>query len=320
MEPMNDPKMDENTVALSGVFAALITPVDQGGSPDASLLAQLIDFVVNAGVDGLCLGGGTAEYPHFSIGDRKQLVDDAARHLDGRLPFITAVGAPTSRNVIELGKHALSRGSLALLLPMPFFFRYTQDDIAAYVRETVLSLDAPCLLYNLPAFANPLEPEMSISLLRSLHNVIGLKDSSGDRGALSTLIGARDRSPFTLMCGSDGVFFEAMEAGWDGSISGIASCCPEVLRALYDHHRAGRRSEARLCQDLLDELVEMVGRLPFPWSIRIAAEARGFPNGPLPYPLSEQRQIQVAELRREYEAWFDLNLPRILSESSNQSR
>jgi 4-hydroxy-tetrahydrodipicolinate synthase len=224
------------------------------------------------------------------------------------------------RDVVELGKHAFSRGSIALLLPMPFFFRYAQVDLAAYIRETVHTLEAPCLLYNLPSFTNPLEPETSISLLQSLQNLVGLKDSSGNRNALSMLEKARDDSPFTLMCGSDGVFFDAMEAGWDGGISGIASCCPEVLVALYDHHRAGRTYEARQCQELLDGLVEMVERLPFPWSIRIAAEARGFPNGPLPYPLSEQRRIQAAELRREYESWFDANLPRILSERISQSR
>ena len=320
MYSMNNPDRDGSNVALSGVYAALITPVAQDGGPDASRLAQLIDFVVDGGVDGICIGGGTAEYPHFSIEHRKRLVDEAARHLDGRLPFITAIGSPTLRNVIDLGKHALSRGSMALLLPMPYFYRYAQDDVAAYIRETVLTLDAPCLLYNLPAFTNSLEPETSISLLESLENLVGMKDSSGNRSALSMLEEARDNSPFTLMCGSDGAFFDAMEAGWDGGISGIASCCPEVLVALYNHHRAGRRSEARLCQELLDELVEMVERLPFPWSIRIAAEARGFPNGPLPYPLSEQRQIQAAELRREYESWFDANLPRLVSESIGQSR
>jgi 4-hydroxy-tetrahydrodipicolinate synthase len=214
---------------------------------------------------------------------------------------------------LELGEHALKEGSQALLLPMPYFFRYEQEDLEAYARHVVHTLDAPCLLYNLAAFTNPLQPETSLALLRTEPHFVGMKDSSGDRSALRSLADARQETPFSLMCGSDGLILDALDAGWDGTISGIASCCPEVLVALYRHHLAGRQEEARHCQQLLDALVDMIGRLPFPWSIRIAAEVRGIPTGPLPYPLSPHRQQQVAQLRREYEQWFDEHVPVVSS-------
>lgn len=305
---MPDLSRNNDAPNLSGVYAALITPVDDQGQPEREALLHLVDFVVERGVDGICIGGGTAEYPHFSLEHRKLIVEYVARHLDGHIPFVTSIGAPTMRGVLELGEHALRAGSSSLLVPMPFFFRYGQEDLAAYVREVVRSLDAPCILYNLAAFTNPLDPETSLSLLHAQPNLIGIKDSSGDRQALRTIQEGRGDAPFALMVGSDGLFLDALNAGWDGGISGIASCCPEVLVALYAHHRAGQVDEARRCQNLLDELVTMVDRLPFPWSIRLAADVRGFPNGPLPYPLSEERRAQAAELRKDYVAWFDKNL------------
>ncbi len=296
---------------LHGLYAALITPVDAHGQPDEQGLCRLLDFVAQRGVDGFCLGGGTAEYPHFSLEQRKNLVAAAARHLKGRLPFVTAIGATTMRGVLELGAHALEQGSERLLLPMPFFYRYEQQDLAACATEVARTLQAPCLLYNLAAFTNnPLDPETTLRLLRSEPYLVGIKDSSGDAAALETLAAGRAGRPdLTLLCGSDGLFLDALEAGWDGAISGVASCAPEVLAQLYRSHRAGEKAQARLWQDKLNELIALIGRLPFPWSIRVACEVRGLPNGPLPWPLSAERQAEISRLRRRYEQWFETCLP-----------
>jgi dihydrodipicolinate synthase/N-acetylneuraminate lyase len=300
---------ESDSLNLGGVYAALMTPVDDRGHPDAKALGRLIDFVAATGIDGVCLGGGTGEYPHFSLEDRKGIVALAARRLRGQLPFLVSIGAPTVRNAIDLGRHALEQGCGALLLPMPYFYRYEQEDMAACVRTVVRTLDAPCLLYNLAAFTNPLSPDTAIALLRSEPNVVGLKESSGETGALSRISRARNDAPWALFCGSDALALDALGAGWNGLISGIASCCPELLVALYRHHVAGRNLEAQKLQALLNELVAAVDRLPFPWSIRIAADVRGIPTGSLPWPLSPKRELEVRDLRTFYDAWFSRNLP-----------
>lgn len=302
---------DDNAPRVQGVYAALITPVDERGRPAADELMRLLDFVVEQGVDGVCLGGGTAEYPHFSLNQRKTIVATAARHLDQRVPFVTAIGAPTVRDVLDLGTHALDHGSQALLLPMPFFYRYEQPDLAAYARAVAQMLAAPCLLYNLAAFTNPLQPATTIDLLRTEPHVVGLKDSSGNPEALIRLAAERGDAAWSLLCGSDGRALDALEAGWDGIISGIASCCPEVVVALYRSHRAGRAADARRCQELLDALAVSVERLPFPWSIRVAADVRGFASGPLPLPVAPERREEIARLRTFYEDWFARHLPEL---------
>ena len=305
--------MESNTPSKSrttGLYAAPIIPVDEQGSPDEDGLARLIDFVLQGGVDGVCLGGGTGEYPHFSLEQRKRIVAAGARCLAGRAPLLAAIGAPTLRGVIELGEHALEHGSRLLLLPMPFFYAYAQQDLSAYARTVAQTLEAPCLLYNLPAFTNPLEPETALELMRTDPHIVGLKDSSGDRTALAHLAAGQDEPrDYSLLCGADGCFYNALESGWDGAISGIASCAPEVLAALYRNYRAGDQAEARRCQDLLDDLVALVGRLPFPWSIRVACAARGLRNGPFPWPLAPGRQTEVDRLGDTYAQWFDENIP-----------
>ncbi len=74
------------------------------------------------------------------------LIARAARRLPDELTLLTAIGAPNVRHVIDLGKCALDRGSEALLLPMPMFFRYQQRDLAGYCRDVAQALAAPCLV------------------------------------------------------------------------------------------------------------------------------------------------------------------------------
>ena len=63
---------------------------------------------------------------------------------------------PNVRHVIDLGKYAFDQGSEAVLVPMPMFFRYQQQDLAEYCREVAQALAAPCLIYDLPDFTNPI--------------------------------------------------------------------------------------------------------------------------------------------------------------------
>lgn len=292
-----------------GVFAAPITPVDEAGEPDPERLAALLQLALDAGVDGVCIGGGTGEYPHFERAARRRIVEVTAEVLAGRAPWICAVGAPTLRATVELAAHAAEHGCAALLLPMPSFYRFAQQDLAELVRQAVSEVDHPWLLYNLPVFTNSLEPETSVELLRSIPALVGLKDSSGDRDALATHARARDGDRWSLLCGSDGLVLEALRAGWDGSISGIAGACPELLVALVAHHRAGRGEEAARCQRLLDELVTLVGGLPVPWAIRAAAAARGIDTGPLHHPASAARRAELDALEETFRRWFDHNVP-----------
>ncbi len=119
----------------SGVFAALATPIDDLGRVDLATFERVIDFTLDRGVDGIVLGGGTAEYPHFSIEDRARLADLAVRRASGRGAVITCVGTSSIHSTLRLARCTQDSGSDLLLVPMPFFFRYEQQDLAAFVDQ-----------------------------------------------------------------------------------------------------------------------------------------------------------------------------------------
>ena len=289
---------------MNGLFAAVATPIHDDGRFDEGGFDRLVAFLVDAGVDGICIGGATGEYPHFETVDRKAVIRRAAERLPPDRSLLVGIGTPSPRRTIELGEAASAAGSRALLLPMPMFFRYEQEDLQAFAAHVSRALTAPCLLYDLPDFTNGLSRATVLALLRDEAFIVGIKDSSGHEENLTTFAAARRGRDWTLLVGDDRLLHAGLQAGWDGSISGVAGCCPELLVALVKSFRAGHTADTARLQAFLDELIGRLSVFPTPWGIRIALEARGIPTGPLPLPLTAVRRAQVQDFQEWFGKWL----------------
>jgi 4-hydroxy-tetrahydrodipicolinate synthase len=282
---------------VDGLSAALPTPLRRDGRVDLRTLDRIVDLVVEAGVDGICIGGATSEYPHFDVAERVAVIERVADRLTGDTSLLVGVGAPSTSRVVELAHVAAASGARALLLPMPMFFNYEQDDLTAYCAELARRLPAPCLLYDLPEFTNPLSIDTTLALLHHEPSIVGIKDSSGLADNLTTLALAPGRNAWTLLVGDDRLLHQALDAGWNGGVSGVAACCPELVVALVRAIREREGDEAIRLQELVVEVIAHLSVLPTPWGIRVALAARGIDTGPLPLPLTSARQQQVKALQ-----------------------
>ena len=287
------------------VIAAVATPIAANGALHVATFERLTDFLIESGVDGLCLGGATSEYPYIAIADRRLAIGAAARRLPLDRALTVAIGAASFRQVLELGECARDAGSRAVLLPMPMFFLYEQHDLEAFAIEVSRTLRVPLLLYDLPDFTNALAPATAIRLLQTEEFVTGIKDSSGVADNLATYAKARDGRRWTLLVGNDRLLLEGLKAGWDGTISGIACFCPSLLVAMHRMWTHGNAAGAAHLQILLDEVILQLDMLPTPWGIRIALEVLGFSMGSLPLPLSPVRRDQIARYREWLPGWLD---------------
>jgi 4-hydroxy-tetrahydrodipicolinate synthase len=306
--------------AIAGLFAAVATPVHADGSVDFATFDRLLDFLLERDVSGICLGGATGEYPHFESTDRKAIVARAARRLPRDRALLVGIGGAAIRHTLALGRAALESGSRALLLPMPMFFRYEQADLEEFCLYVSNALRGPCLLYNLPDFTNGLDAGTILKLLHESEFIVGIKDSSGELEHLTAFAAARGEHPWTLLVGDDRVLHRGLEVGWNGSISGVAGFCPELLVALYRSHVDGRRDEAARLQGLLDELISQLAPFPTPWGIRVGLAARGIDTGPLPLPVTAARQQQIAAFVEWLPAWLERNaLERSVDSAAKQA-
>lgn len=284
--------------SLSGLHAAAVTPRTASGAVDYATFDRVVDFLLAAGVDGVCLGGATAEFPHATRDERVRLIEHAARRV-GSAALLVGIGAASPTDVVPLGRAALDAGARAVLLSMPLFFRYQQEDLHAFCTDAAARIGGPVLLYDLPSFTTPLTTATVVELLQQAPHIVGIKDSSGQPDRVPALLSARGDLPWRLLVGDDALLVDAMQAGWDGCISGTSGAFPELLLATLRAARAGDTAQLDVLVPLVQELFAQQGVFPTPWGIRIGLEARGIDVGPLPLPASPGRRAQ----RTAYLAW-----------------
>jgi len=296
---------------IHGVNTPLVTPQGDGSKPDLGAMRELIDFVVAGGVRGICIGGTTGEFIHYSLGLRKQMFACAAKH--SAVPIIAGIAHSTLAGATELAQAASDSGARALLVMPPYFFRYAQEEVREFfLRFAERAPDTlPILLYNLPAFGNEISPETARDLLAT-GRFAGIKDSSGSFDNFIRFKALRTHHRFTLLVGDDKLFTAARAQGADGVISGVAGVLPELLLAIERALATGAPMRAQTLDRRLREFIAWLDRFPAPVGLKLALAARGLPAGSLAVPLSPLR-LRLAE---QFTDWFTQWLRPVLEEAA----
>lgn len=286
---------------ITGVYAAVGVPRHTDGRLDEVSFRRHVEFLMARGIRGVALNGATGEYcltTHEELARLLAVTRDAS---GGRLDVICGIGAAGIQDCVRSGMLAVEAGAEALLLPMPYFFPYDQDDLSAFCREAARQLRAPILLYNLPQFTSGLAPETVFELIGDCENIIGIKDSSGSLDILRALTKAD--SVACRMVGNDTVAAEArQEQVCDGVISGIAGVLPELILDLFESDTASvdfARGARRL-----QEFVEHIDGLPTPWGLKWIGECRGIGPATFSQPVSPRRREQGKEVQKWFEPWW----------------
>lgn len=293
---------------LKGVFAALPTVFDHNGRPDPEALDPLVDFLIDSGVDGLCVGGATGEYPACSIRERALIFQRVAEHTRDRVSLIFGVGAGNAAQVTYLANIALECGGIAVLLPPPFYFRYDPNDIVEFTRDLASSSPLPVLIYHIPQFTNSFDLRDALHLIETVPNIAGIKDSSGMSENIPLLADAKAKMSMAYFSGDDSLLFDALRHGADGAISGVASACPELLVEIEKIRCSGSGDYPEWVQKLLNEFITHIDPFPAPWGIKLAMEARGFRLGPLSWKGSRRMDSHIDAFREWFSTWFSVCL------------
>jgi 4-hydroxy-tetrahydrodipicolinate synthase len=171
---------------LSGVIAAISTPVREDGAPDLDRATKLARFLLDNGCDGLNVLGTTGEATSFSLDERKSVMN---AYKSAGLPMdrlMVGTGAAAVTDAIALTRHASELGFAGALVLPPFYYKGVPDDgLVAYIDAIVTataSKPVPLYLYHFPAQSGlPWHIDLIRQLLKKFPGkIVGLKDSSGD--------------------------------------------------------------------------------------------------------------------------------------------
>ena len=212
---------------LSGVIAAVATPIDESGAPDLKRAVNLARYLLDNGCDGLNVLGTTGEATSFSLDERKAVMD--AYKANG-LPLhrlMVGTGAAAVSDAVALTRHAAELGFGGALVLPPFYYKGVPDDgLIAYVDTLVNATGRkpiPIYLYHFPAMSGL---PWHVALIRRLldaypSRIVGLKDSSGDMAYARSA--AAISKNFAVFPSTEACLLEARRGDFAGCISATAN-------------------------------------------------------------------------------------------------
>ena len=266
---------------LRGIFAPATTPFDAAGELDPGALRRNASAYREAGVRGLVLFGTTGEGPLVDEAERVRALSAVREEVGADFPLLAGAGAESTRAAIRLARSMGESGADAVLVTPPTYYRpqMTVEALRDHYLAIAAASPVPVLLYQVPpAYATVVLTRELVAAVADHPHIIGIKDSSGDPGALRGLLEI-PAAGFSVLVGNGGLVLEGLRAGAAGAVVTVAALAPRLAASLYQRWREGDEAGAAAIQAQLAELQgSVVGRMGIP-GIKAAVDAAGLAGG-----------------------------------------
>ena len=229
-------------VEWNGVYPALNTYFREDDSLDIPQLISNIQAQINAGVDGLIIGGSLGESSTITHEERIQMLQAALSEFSD-IPVLVNIAEGSTRDAISLAEEAEKHGAHGLMVLPPMMYKPTDDETIKHFEAVAKSTSLPILIYN-----NPVDYKIEVTLdmfdvLLKYDNIQAVKESTRDICNISR-IRNRFGNDLKILCGVDTLALESLVSGADGWVAGLVDAFPAETVAIYRLVKAGRIQEA----------------------------------------------------------------------------
>ena len=231
------------TFEWKGVFPAVTTKFTDDDQLDFDAFDLNLRAQLDAGVDGIILGGSLGEASTLLQEEKDVLLIHTVSVVARQVPVLMNVAEQSTKAAVEAAIRARDNGADGLMLLPPM--RYTSDDreTVAFLRVVAQATDLPIILYNNPAdYKIWISPEM-FHQLEDLPTIQAVKESTRDISNITRMkneFGER----IAVLTGVDTLGMESLLMGADGWVAGLVCAFPRETVAIYRLIKAGKIQEA----------------------------------------------------------------------------
>ena len=230
-----------------GVFPVAPTTFDEAGGLDLASQKRCIDFMIDAGSQGICILANFSEQFVLADDERELLARTILEHVNGRVPVIVTTTHFSSRLTIERSKRAQALGAAMVMVMPPYHgatIRVGEAQVFDYFARLSDAISIPIMVQDAPVSGTVLSPALLARMAREIQQVAYFKiESAGAASKLRELLrlgGDAIEGPWD---GEEGITLLAdLDAGATGAMTGGGY--PDGMRTIVDAFAAGRRDEA----------------------------------------------------------------------------
>lgn len=288
--------MTEN---LGTVLTAMVTPFAADESVDHAKLAELADFLLENGSDGLVVAGTTGESPTLSDQEKLEMFRTVVAAVDGRAPVVAGTGSNDTRHSVELTRAAEACGVDGVLAVVPYYNKPPERGVIAHFRAVAAATSLPVVVYNIPGrCVINLAPE-ALAELAQAENILAVKQANPDLGETDRLMELCD---LAVYAGNDDMLCDVMARGGAGGICVASHVAGPRMAEIARLCREGDLEAARAEDAALHALYKALFVTANPIPVKAALNLLGHEVGGLRLPLvpatPEEEAVVAAELRR----------------------
>ncbi|MEM7112529.1 MAG: dihydrodipicolinate synthase family protein [Chloroflexota bacterium] len=217
---------------MEGIFTPIITPYFADGSIDKKSYAGMVEFLVDAGVHCILVGGSTGEYYAQTYEERVEMMRYTKEVIGSRIPLMIGVGSTRTEECIALAKEAKAAGADSILINSPPYAVPTDLENAMHALRIDRAANLPIMLYNYPHRTGTNMGAEYLDRVGRSPNFQAIKESSGDVNRIHML--ARDYPHITLGCGMDDQALEFFAWGARVWVCAGSNFVPKEHIALYE--------------------------------------------------------------------------------------
>jgi 4-hydroxy-tetrahydrodipicolinate synthase len=212
--------------SFRGSFTALVTPF-KNGSVDEKAFRGLVDWQIAEGTKGLVPVGTTGESPTLSHEEHRHVVEWCVDQVRGRVPVVAGAGSNSTKEAIDLARHAQQAGADAVLVVTPYYNKPTQEGLYQHFKAINDAIGIPIIIYNIPPRSVIDMSVETMKRLSELKNIAGVKDATANVVRVSQQRAAMG-ADFNQLSGEDATALGFMAHGGHGCISVTSNVAPRL--------------------------------------------------------------------------------------------
>lgn len=230
-----------------GVFPVAPTVFDADGALDLDGQRRVVDFMIDAGSDGLCILANFSEQFVLADEERDRVMTAVLEHVAGRVPVIVTTTHFSTRICAERSRRAQERGAAMVMVMPPYHgatFRVPEAAIYEFYRAVSDAISIPVMVQDAPVAGTPLAVPFLARMAREIENLsyfkIEVPQAAAKLRALIETGGAAIEGPWD---GEEAITLLAdLDAGATGAMTGGGY--PDGIRQIVDPYAAGDREAA----------------------------------------------------------------------------
>lgn len=271
---------------------ALMTAFNEDGI-DAIRVGELVKKLENDGVHGVYVGGSSGEMVLCSVDERKKVLETVMESKDN-LSVIAHVGCLSTKETVELSKHAKLCGADAVSSVTPLYYKYSFNEVKNYYSRIAEASELPVIIYNIPGLTGTAYGYDQLCELLEIEGVQGMKFTSSDFFLLNRLVNTYPEKVFYN--GSDEMLLSGLAAGAKGGIGTTYNFMPDLMVKIYSLAREDKYNEARVVQSVANKAIAAVLRYGAVPSCKHLISLYGVPYGVCREPFLPLDEAAKADL------------------------